>query len=63
MTPSSPANTQGDTYAVLAEVLDFAGRTDEAAAALREALDRYERKQMIPLARRVHERLAGLQPA
>jgi hypothetical protein len=34
----------------------------EAGAALREALDRYERKPIIPLARRTRERLATLQP-
>jgi hypothetical protein len=39
-----------------------AGRRDEASAALREALDCYERKPIIPLARRTRERLAALQP-
>jgi len=53
---------QGETLSDLAEVLEAAGRGDEAAAALREALDRYERKQVIPLARRARERLAALQP-
>jgi class 3 adenylate cyclase len=48
---------QGDTYVDLAEVLQTAGRRDEAAAALHEALDRYERKEIIPLARRTRERL------
>jgi tetratricopeptide (TPR) repeat protein len=52
---------QADTYCDLAEVLEAAGRRDEAAAALREALERYERKQIIPLARRTRERLAALQ--
>jgi hypothetical protein len=46
----------------LAEVLYAAGRRAEALAAWREALDRYERKEMIPLARRVRERLAAIQP-
>jgi len=53
---------QGETLSDLAEVLEAAGRRDESAAALREALDRYERKPVIPLARRTRERLAALQP-
>jgi class 3 adenylate cyclase/tetratricopeptide (TPR) repeat protein len=53
---------QGDVRCDLAEVLEAAGRRDEAVAAWREALDRYERKEMIPLARRVRERLAAIQP-
>jgi class 3 adenylate cyclase/tetratricopeptide (TPR) repeat protein len=52
---------QGNAFAVLADVLEVAGRHDEAAAALREALDRYERKQIMPRARRTRERLAALQ--
>ena len=55
--------TQADAYSDLAKVLEAAGRRDEAIAAWREALDRYERKGIVPLARRVHERLAALQPA
>jgi len=43
-------------------VLEAAARHEEAAAALRAALDRYERKPIIPLARRTRERLAALQP-
>jgi class 3 adenylate cyclase/tetratricopeptide (TPR) repeat protein len=54
---------QGDARCDLAEVLQAAGRSDEAVAAWREALDRYEQKEMIPLVRRVHERLAAIQPA
>jgi hypothetical protein len=42
-------------------VLEAAGRRDDATAALREALDRYERKGIIPLVRRVRERLAAIQ--
>jgi hypothetical protein len=53
---------QGDVHCDLAEVLHAAGRRDEALAAWREALDRYDRKEMIPLARRVRERLAAIQP-
>jgi len=52
---------QGDAWYDLAEVLASAGREEDAAAALAEALDRYERKQNIPLARQVRERLATLQ--
>ena len=51
---------QGDAWCDLAEVLAAAGREEDAAAALREALDRYERKQNIPMARQVRERLAAL---
>jgi tetratricopeptide (TPR) repeat protein len=54
---------QGYAYCDLAEVLEAAGRREEAIAAWREALDRYERKGIIPLARRVRERLAALQEA
>jgi tetratricopeptide (TPR) repeat protein len=53
----------GDAFCDLAEVLEAAGRREEAIAAWQEALDRYQRKQVIPLARRVRERLAQLQPA
>jgi class 3 adenylate cyclase len=52
---------QGDALCDLGGVLAAAGRRDEAVAALREARDRYERKQIIPLARRVRERLGALQ--
>jgi class 3 adenylate cyclase/tetratricopeptide (TPR) repeat protein len=52
----------GDVLCDLAEVLDAAGRREEAVVAWNEALDCYERKGIIPLARRVRERLASLQP-
>ncbi len=51
---------QGDSYSDLGEVLEVAGRSDAAIAALHEALDRYERKEILPLARRVRERLTAL---
>jgi class 3 adenylate cyclase len=51
---------QGDAYVDLAEVLEAAGRSEEAAATWHEALDRYERKGVIPLARRVRERLSAM---
>ena len=37
-------DAQGDAYADLAEVLLLGGKADEAAAALEQALERYERK-------------------
>jgi class 3 adenylate cyclase/tetratricopeptide (TPR) repeat protein len=49
---------QGDANADLAEVLFLAGKRDEAVAALRQALDRYERKGHLVLAQRTRERLA-----
>ena len=60
---------QGDALFDLAEVLNAAGRHPEATAALTEALELYERKQVVPLARRTRERLeqgvagAGFEPA
>ena len=36
---------------------------EKYAAAWQEALDRYERKEIVPLARGVRERLAALEPA
>jgi class 3 adenylate cyclase/tetratricopeptide (TPR) repeat protein len=53
----------GEVYEDLAEVLEAAGRRDEAIEAWREALDCYERKEIVPYAARVCERLAALQPA
>jgi hypothetical protein len=44
-------NFQGDALCDLAEVLTVGGRSDEAAAALTESLDRYERKPSPWLAR------------
>jgi class 3 adenylate cyclase len=54
--------SRGNALFDLADVLEAAGRRDEAAAALRAALDEYERKPIVPLARRARERLAALQP-
>ena len=51
-------NLQGDTLADLAQVLAAAGRTEEAVAALEQALDRYERKKNLVMAERVREKLA-----
>jgi class 3 adenylate cyclase/tetratricopeptide (TPR) repeat protein len=56
-------NFQGSALCDLAEVLHAAGRDEEAAAALAKALERYERKQNLPMARQVRKRLADLQVA
>jgi class 3 adenylate cyclase/tetratricopeptide (TPR) repeat protein len=58
----SPFN-QGYCLSILGEVLEAAGRREDAVVAWEEALECYERKQVIPVARRVRERLASLQPA
>ena len=54
---------QADAFSDLADVLETAGRRDEAIGAWQEALDRYERKGIVPLARHVRERMAALEPA
>jgi class 3 adenylate cyclase/tetratricopeptide (TPR) repeat protein len=56
-------NFQGDALCDVAEVLSEAGRNMEAAAALTQALDRYERKRNVAMGRRVRERLGELKPA
>ncbi len=56
-------NAQGDMYSDLAEVLALAGKPDEAAAALEQALERYERKGNLVMAERARARLAELQDA
>ena len=56
-------NAQGDVYADLAEVLSLAGHPKEAAAALEQALARYERKGNVVSAQRAQARLAELQDA
>jgi tetratricopeptide (TPR) repeat protein len=53
----------GDALCDLAEVLEAGARRDEAVTALRGALDCYDRKRIIPLARRTRERLALLEQA
>jgi class 3 adenylate cyclase/tetratricopeptide (TPR) repeat protein len=52
---------QGDAYTDLGEVLLLAGKPDEAAAALEQAFERYERKENRVSAQRVKKRLAELQ--
>jgi tetratricopeptide (TPR) repeat protein len=54
---------QADTYADLAEVLELAGRANEATAALHQALERYVPKEALVPAQNIRERLATLQPA
>jgi len=56
-------NYQGDALCDLAEVMTADGRADEASAALEQALDRYERKRNVAMARRVREQLGATQPA
>ncbi len=53
-------NHQGDALTVLADVLHAAGRDEEAADALAAALERYERKENIPMARQTRTRLMAL---
>jgi predicted ATPase/class 3 adenylate cyclase len=57
---SDDLELQGDTLATLGEVLRHAGRPEDAAAALRAALERYERRGIVPLAERARTRLAEL---
>jgi tetratricopeptide (TPR) repeat protein len=61
MEQTDSLNLQGDTLRDLAEVLHAAGRAEEAAATLVDALDRYERKRNLPMARQVREQLSDLQ--
>ena len=53
-------DSQGDAYADLAEVLTLAGRAEDAAEALEQALVRYERKENLVMAERARQRLAEL---
>src|SRR6266545_718511 len=55
-------NMQGDALCDLAEVLHAAGQGDEAAA-LAQALQRYEQKKNLALSAQVRDRLAELQDA
>ena len=52
---------QAASLADLGEVLQAAKRRQDATMALREALELYERKGIIPHARRTRERLAELE--
>jgi tetratricopeptide (TPR) repeat protein len=53
-------NMAGDAYGDLADVLTAAGRTDEAAEALEQALDRYERKKNLAMVAQVKPKLEAL---
>ena len=53
-------DAQGDVYADLGEVLLLAGRAEEAAEALAQALARYERKGNVVMAARTRERFMAL---
>jgi len=55
--------TLGDAYSDLAEVLTLAARTDEARAALQEALALYERKGHLVMVERTNSRLRELREA
>ena len=53
-------NGQGAAYSDLAEVLVLAGKPAEAAAALEQARERYERKGNVVMAARIRNRLAAI---
>ena len=53
-------NDQGDAYYYLAQVLAAAGRSDDAAAALEQALDRYGRKKNLAMVAQVKPKLEEL---
>jgi tetratricopeptide (TPR) repeat protein len=50
----------GTSYSILAEVLEATGRREEATATWQEALACYDRKQVIPVARRLRKRLSAM---
>ena len=56
-------NRLAGAYADLGEVLALAGRADEAAAALEQALKRYERKGNVVSTQRTRTQLAELRAA
>ncbi len=60
MEQSDGLNYQGDAFCDLAEVLAVAGRTDEAAEALEQALERYERKKNLAMVAQVRPKLEAL---
>ncbi len=60
MERSDALNFQGDTLRDLAEVLQAAGRSNEAAATLARALERFERKNNLAMTVQVRRRLAEL---
>ena len=56
-------NYQGDALCDLAEVLAAAGRPGEATAALKQALERYERKKNLAMLAQMRPKLEGLRKA
>ena len=54
-------NAKGDSLVLLADVLNAAGRADEAIAAYSEALALYEQKENLVAADRVSRSLASLE--
>jgi class 3 adenylate cyclase len=54
-------NVQADAYSDLADVLALAGRPEKVAAALEQALERYDRKGNLVMAGRTRARLADVQ--
>jgi tetratricopeptide (TPR) repeat protein len=60
MEQSDGLNYQGDAYFDVAEVLQAAGRTEEAAVALEQALERYSRKKNLAMVAQVRPRLERL---
>ena len=54
-------NEQGDALCDLAQVLHAAGQSDEAAATLGQALERYQQKKNLAMSAQVRDRLAELQ--
>jgi tetratricopeptide (TPR) repeat protein len=60
---SDMLDLQGDAYADLGEVLLLAAKRNEAEAALRQALDRYERKGNLVSTQLTRERLVELRAA
>ena len=58
--PTDHLLMQGDAFCDLAEVLAAAGRAEEAAQALEQALDRYERKKNLAMVAQVRPKLEEL---
>jgi tetratricopeptide (TPR) repeat protein len=56
-------NVQADAYSDLADVLALAGKSEEVASALKQALKRYERKGNVVMVERTLARLADVQAA
>jgi class 3 adenylate cyclase/tetratricopeptide (TPR) repeat protein len=61
--PTDALNYQADALCDLAEVLAAAGRSVEAAAALEQALERYERKKNLAMVAQVRPKLEELHKA